>query len=306
MASASPKPADSRDDHMEPAQPAPATIRRGCPPLETCPCPEPLKETAPGTALSPFVHAIPLRGGFKTPVGCKNRSRPSQRSKAVSFFEPPSSPSEPDRPERVPSPQFWMEPPEDVLGGEVALELLLARSEQAGVAIGCATAYPTGFQFTLQLRLREQAPERVWMGPPWDHGGPRRETSQPGDELPEELFRVGVQFADGSKATTLETGLLGTLVDSSGRTLVESHGGGLAGRKLESPVLLAQGGRGGLRGWSESLWLSPLPPEGRLSFVCEWPAFGIALTRAEVDAALIRDAAARSRAPWGDGQGRRG
>ena len=40
---------------------------------------------------------------------------------------------------------------------------------------------------------------------------------------------------------------------------------------------------------------------GRLTFVCEWPAAGIVLTRTDLDAAPIRDAAARSRTLWDHG-----
>jgi hypothetical protein len=36
----------------------------------------------------------------------------------------------------------------------VPLELLLARSQMAAVAISSATAYRTGFEFTVDLRLR--------------------------------------------------------------------------------------------------------------------------------------------------------
>jgi hypothetical protein len=222
---------------------------------------------------------------------------------AVSFFEPPPAPPEPPPAERW-EPLAWEGPPEDVLGGVVALELLLARSQMAAVAISSATAYRTGFEFTVELRLREDRQDRVWMGPPWEH---RR--SQSG-ELPDDLFRVGVQFEDGSKATTLDTGLSGTFVGPRGGVVDYNSGGTIGAVEGEepeerevpdSPVLVPRGGGGGMRHWSESLWLWPLPPEGRLSFVCEWPAFGIALTRADVDAAPIRDAAARSRTLWDDG-----
>jgi hypothetical protein len=220
---------------------------------------------------------------------------------AVSFFEPPPAPPEPPPAERW-EPLAWEGPPEDVLGGVVALELLLARSQMAAVAISSATAYRTGFEFTVELRLREDRQDRVWMGPPWEH---RR--SQSG-ELPDDLFRLGVQFGDGSKATTLDSGLAGTFVGPRG-AVEESFALGIVQEGDEpeepqvpdSPVLVPRGGGGGMRHWSESLWLWPLPPEGRLSFVCEWPALGIALTRADVDAAPIRDAAARSRTLWDDG-----
>jgi hypothetical protein len=123
----------------------------------------------------------------------------------VSFFEPPPAPPEPPPAERW-EPLAWEGPPEDVLGGVVALDLLLARSQMAAVAISSATAYRTGFEFTVELRLREDRQDRVWMGPPWEH---RRSRS---GELPDDMFRVGVQFEDGSKATTLDTGLSGKFV----------------------------------------------------------------------------------------------
>ena len=87
----------------------------------------------------------------------------------------------------------WEGPPENVLGGVVALDLLLARSEMAAVAISSAIAYPTGLDFTVELRLRDDPPERLRMGAPWEH---RR--SQSG-ELPDELFRLGVQFRTGPR-----------------------------------------------------------------------------------------------------------
>ena len=197
----------------------------------------------------------------------------------------------------------WEGPPENVLGGVVGLELLLARSDMAAVAIGSVTAYPTGLGFTVELRLREDPPERLWMGAPWE---PRR--SQSG-ELPDELFRVGVQYQDGSKATTLDTGMHGTLVGPHGGVVEQSWTGGTVVEEGEepdelqvpsSPVLVPRGGGGGMRRWSESLWLWPLPTEGRLSFVCEWPALDIPLTRADLDSAPIRDAAARSQRLWDD------
>jgi hypothetical protein len=217
----------------------------------------------------------------------------------VRFFEPPPPPPEPTPFERW-EPMPWEGPPDNVLGGVVALELLLARSDMAAVAISSVTAYPTGVEFTVELRLREAPPERLWVGAPWDQ---RR--SQTG-ELPDELFRLGVQFEDGSKATTLDTGAEGTFV--AGGVEVESVGGGGIGvsgeeperRAPDSPVLVPRGGGGGMRRWSESHWLWPLPPEGRLTFVCEWPALGIALTRIDTDAGPIRTAAARSRTLWDD------
>jgi hypothetical protein len=49
--------------------------------------------------------------------------------------------------------------------------------------------------------------------------------------------------------------------------------------------------------------MSPLPPAGPVSFVCEWAAAGIPETRASLDAQLIVDAAGHSVWLWpGDGR----
>ena len=75
----------------------------------------------------------------------------------MSLFEPPPPPPEPTPVERW-EPMAWEGPPENVLGGVVALDLLLAHSDRAAVAISSATAYRTGLAFTVELRLREGPP----------------------------------------------------------------------------------------------------------------------------------------------------
>jgi hypothetical protein len=45
-------------------------------------------------------------------------------------------------------------------------------------------------------------------------------------------------------------------------------------------------------------WVWPLPPEGSLAFVCEWPIADIPETRTEIDSALLRDAAADAAILW--------
>jgi hypothetical protein len=63
-------------------------------------------------------------------------------------------------------------------------------------------------------------------------------------------------------------------------------------------VLVQRGGSGAGRGWDLEFWVWPLPPEGPLAFVCEWPFEGLELQRKEIDAAVIRDAAAKARQLW--------
>ena len=114
------------------------------------------------------------------------------------FFEAPPPPPEP-RHEVYRSPP-WFGPPEGMLPGIVALELVLARSDRAAVCVTRAAAYPDG-----------------------EHGG---------------------------------------------------------------------GGGGG--SWMQRQWLWPLPADGTLELVVEWPAVGIELTRTPVETAPIREAAARA------------
>jgi hypothetical protein len=55
---------------------------------------------------------------------------------------------------------------------------------------------------------------------------------------------------------------------------------------------------GGERVWDQSYWVWPLPPDGPLTFVVEWPAHGVPLTQARVEAAMIRRAAAQDERLW--------
>ena len=74
--------------------------------------------------------------------------------------------------------------------------------------------------------------------------------------------------------------------------------GGPHDHRPKGPVLEGGGGGGIGQRYDLYYWVWPLPPPGRLAFVCEWPALGIPLSRYEIDSALIRDAAARDAPLW--------
>jgi hypothetical protein len=99
----------------------------------------------------------------------------------------------------------------------------------------------------------------------------------------EELFRFGVQLADGSKAVYEEATPFGD-------------------QEPAGPVLASAGGGGGGRSWNFAVWLWPLPPPGPLAFVVQWPAKGIPETWQQADAGSIREAAERAEVLWPDGQ----
>lgn len=195
----------------------------------------------------------------------------------MSFFEPPAAPPEP--PPRVPAP--WEGPPNNVLGAVVPFDLVVATTAAAVVTVGAATVYPEGFEFEYLVRVRDK---RVGEFLP-EHQHRWRLRPGEADVLPDELFRFGLEFADGSRVTTLRP----------------SFPFEPDAANLEGPVMMPRPGGGSLERWSGQWWVWPLPPEGSLAFVCEWPVAGITLTRVEVDAAALRDAAGRARVLWENG-----
>lgn len=125
----------------------------------------------------------------------------------LAFFEPPPPPDRVDEPEFSESPPWWG-PASNVVGASVALApLVLAKTDRAAVAVVGATAYPTGFKVFLTARLNTAASMASLAG---ERGHDffmmqRLHRLDPETELPEELLRFAVQFADGQKATNVAT-----------------------------------------------------------------------------------------------------
>jgi hypothetical protein len=188
----------------------------------------------------------------------------------VSFFEAPPPLPEPEPHVRTP----WDGPANNVLGIVVPLNTVLAHSPRAVVTLGSITAYPDGFEFDYLIRSTSDELGQSLA----DHLHRRRTAT----ELPDDLFRVGVQFADGTRLTSI----------GSERAFGRTDTGG--------PAMAPRGGGGSFQRWEGNWWVTPLPPAGRLELVCEWPAAGIGLTRVELDAGAIRDAAARAVTLWED------
>ena len=197
------------------------------------------------------------------------------------FFQPPPPPPPEERVRH--RPPEWAGPPHGTLPGVVPLELVLARSVVAAVYVTWLGAYPTGVEFDLMTvsapREDEEALDPMLFGPHRHHLR-RRGASE---EIPDEMLRFGVEFADGRRATN-------------------TGGGGLSrsDAEPEGPVLHSGGGGGGGGRWHQVMFLWPLPPPGPLALVCEWPAAGIPLTRQDIDAGKIRDAAQRAQVIFED------
>jgi hypothetical protein len=188
----------------------------------------------------------------------------------MSFFEAPPPPPEPPPHVRTP----WDGPANNVLGIVMPVNMVLAQSPRAAVTLGSMTAYPDGFEFDYLIRSTSEE-----LGQSLAEHLHRRHA---GADLPDDLFRIGIEFADGTRVTSIGSGLPFGSTDT--------------GR----PAMVPRGGGGSFQRWQGSWWVTPLPPTGRLELVCEWPAAGIELTRVELDAAAIRDAATRAVTLWED------
>jgi hypothetical protein len=198
----------------------------------------------------------------------------------VDFFKAPeTAPSE----IAMPEPKAWQGPPLRVVPGLLADRVLLAHTDRVAIAVGSLAAYPTGFTFAVETFPRRFEPGD-WAG--LDAFGPAHAgRSAGGGQLPPELFRFGVEFADGRRATSLDV-----------FAFPEEDPDG----PPHQPVLRPRGGGGGGGRWTQESWVWPLPPAGPLAFVCEWPALDIPLTRGEIDGDLLRDAASRALTLWDD------
>jgi hypothetical protein len=189
------------------------------------------------------------------------------------FFEPPARPPAQAEQPRYRMPE-WFGPPSGTLPGVVALELVIARTERAAVCVTRIAAYPTGFTFDI-ITLTDREDDGL---DPLLFEPPRLRRGQ---ALPGDLLRFGVQFSDGSKVTNI-----------GGRPFEPG--------RPSDPVMVEGGGGGGSGRWNQSQWIWPLPPSGPMQVVCEWPAADIPLTRTELDAQVILDAAQRAQVIFSD------
>jgi hypothetical protein len=188
------------------------------------------------------------------------------------FFAPPP-PREPEPEYRQPD---WLGPPENELGVPVPLRVVLARTDQVAVALIDVVGFTSGLEFALEVRLRE-------LDELSDPFGMRlRQSQRGGSELPDDVLRFGFELSDGRRVTNV-----------AGFPSFDDRPAG--------PVLIQRGGGGGNRSWSFKYWLWPLPPGGPLAVVVEWPAQRVALTRIELDADPLLEAAAQSEVLWPGG-----
>jgi hypothetical protein len=154
-----------------------------------------------------------------------------------------------------PGPEFFrrMSPPENEIPVAIPLNAVLARTENAAIALTGLQVYTTGVAFDLAVRVR------TW--PDDDRGGLSELVFDHGRRG--SRFLIGVELSDGRRASNL-----------GGRGFEQG---------ASDIVFQAAGGGGGMLSVDQSWWLSPVPPEGPVRFVCSCAAMDIQETTVELD-----------------------
>ena len=161
--------------------------------------------------------------------------------------------------------------PENEAPAAVAVSAVLARSDAAAVTLSGLQVFTTGMTFTIGLRCRPEAlGSRDVSDVLWGHRGP-------GPDL-----LVGVELADGRRATNVPGQVRAFADPGTGDSLVFHQGSGSGGQLSAEQV------------W----WLSPLPPAGPLRLVVRCDPLGIPETVTELDGAVLRAAAEQVVTLW--------
>jgi hypothetical protein len=210
------------------------------------------------------------------------------------FFEPLPAEEEPASgglPEFPP----WSGPPALEAGVVLAVGRTVARSANVVVRLLTIRAFRPGCMLDVEVVSRQG----TLSGDDWwnlhmsVYGGLLGKRG--GARLPDKLLRLGVRYADGTKATTIGANRrrAPTCDDPpAGPLLSWSPGGSGATRHGDEEVSFSHFG----------LWLWPLPPGETFEFAVEWPFGGIGLTIIELDGAAIVAAAGRSASCWPDSE----
>lgn len=202
-----------------------------------------------------------------------------------SFFSAEPEHPEADEPTQPDTPPWWG-PPDDELPAIVPATEVLATTPHLRIALAGAFVHREGVELRIERRLRRgELPAADWhrlVAAFMEHG------PMPGPEDPAARLRFGLVLGDGTRV--LDDQLFRPRSDPmerpAGHTLMRTGGG-------------AGGGDRSFSG-SETLWLWPLPPEGPLELVMQWPALGVDETRAVLDGTAIRRRADDAVALWSE------
>jgi hypothetical protein len=182
----------------------------------------------------------------------------------------PVPPAEPVQRERPLPP--WVKPETEVPTVVDGAPTVLARSDDVALALAGIRAYSSGFEFDLCAVMRRAQLHSV---PFWGHG------PYGGERVSDEVLRVGLRFADESVVTNVDWRVGGDDLEHEPR-----------------PFLMGGSSHSSQRRHETTYWVWPLPPDGPLTLVVEWPSFSLTEAHHEIDARAILDASARVLDLW--------
>jgi len=206
----------------------------------------------------------------------------------LAFFQDFPIPTQPKRGRQVRFvPPPWSGAPRYELPALVNIGQFLHLSPTRVIAVKGVEVYSTGCNIDLTWIVRRgDETDEEWEGLTavfFQHGF----RPKPNQNLLDVLLLFGVELPDGSRAFTGPNG--------GGRYMDPSQ-------QPTAPVLTLNGG-GGSGGDDElagsgSLWLWPLPGEGELRLVTQWPALGIDESSLILDGGQLSAAAAGAKEFW--------
>jgi hypothetical protein len=171
----------------------------------------------------------------------------------------------------------WRFAPEHEIGVALPIERVLATGPEFHLRLLGFVAYRVGF--------------KIWVAS-LQNGGPSpgmraRVVAGHDQDASATLLRLGVEFADGRRASTEDE-----FVGQAWRIA----------KPPQPPIALSDmtdiGGH--LDGGRVGVWVWPLPPPGPLTISVEWEAIELPRTQIEIDAAPIAAAGAGSEQLWSD------
>lgn len=170
-------------------------------------------------------------------------------------------------------------PPENMLPATWPLAVLLSHTDEVAISVLGAHVYPTGMTMRIVVVSRKQQDD--------PHALQALSLLQRarGGLNPDNILRLGVRYSDGRSWSSLgQPDFLQTMLEED--------------FDETAPRLMPMSGSGNGRTYEQGVYLTPLPPDGPLEFLCAWPRHSIPETSATVDVTGISAAAAHAVQLW--------
>lgn len=203
----------------------------------------------------------------------------------MDFFPP--DPETPEAEVSMSTRQPRWQAPDDELPVLLPVTETLAVNDHLALGLFGIAVYSDGVEFRLEGRLRRNdMPIREWSELCSDfvgHGG------MGGLPDPSGRLRFGLVLGDGEKVLAEGFPYYGGREDDSA-----------SGPEKHSLSRNSNGAGGDDRRFTSSdrLWLWPLPPEGPIEFVLQWPALGVEERRIVLDGSAMRELTTRVQQFW--------